>query len=114
MGTVDIFNENANLTGLLESYANVRKIVHKAFIEFDEGGSDGRNAGIESERNPFYLPNKTVLTHSYSMHLQVCLTFRVAAFHTNLSESIVHSCIFWWTIRIMLFSADELKGIQMQ
>lgn len=61
MGTVDIFNENANLTGFLESYANVRKIVHKAFIEFDEGGSDDNNAGIESERNPFHSPNKIAL-----------------------------------------------------
>lgn len=60
MGTVDIFNENTNFTGLLDSYANVRKIVHKAFIEFDEGGSDENNAGIESEHSPFNLPNKIV------------------------------------------------------
>lgn len=45
MGTVDIFNENTNLNELLESYANVRKIVHKAYMEFndDDGikGGDG-------------------------------------------------------------------------
>lgn len=45
MGTIDLFNENANLTGLLESYANVRKIIYKAFIEFD----DEDRTGSESE-----------------------------------------------------------------
>lgn len=63
MGSVDIFNESANLTGLLESYANVRKIVHKAFIEFDEGESDQSNADIESKRKHFTFSSK-LFNHS--------------------------------------------------
>lgn len=49
MGTVDMFNENVNLNGFLESYANVRKVVYKAFIEFDDEDGPVNGAGTESE-----------------------------------------------------------------
>lgn len=46
LGIVDVFNENADLSGLVETHENVRvsKIVHKAFFTIDEDGTE-RGAG---------------------------------------------------------------------
>lgn len=46
MGIVDIFANNANLKGLLESGEDLRvsDVIHKAFIEINEAGSEAAGA----------------------------------------------------------------------
>lgn len=75
MGITEIFSDNANLRGLLETgeQLKVSNVVHKAFIEIDEEGSEAGGAtGLDAVM--LSLPPSIRVDHAFMFFIRETVT----------------------------------------